>query len=122
MSKSSISLKVANLKEIKMGYERTNFYLALHTLEEDYLVTSCKNILYDGAPFEVENLEAVSKIEVWNYDTRKRIGTLHVKAEASGKPFEYSFKNHNIKILLAWADPAGRLSDSSRSASEKSDS
>ena len=47
MSKGSISLKINNLKEIKMGYQRTNFYLAFHTLQNDYFISSCKNVLFD---------------------------------------------------------------------------
>jgi hypothetical protein len=47
-------------------------------------------------------MESITKIEIWNYDTPKRIATLLIKDEGKRKQFEYAFKNHNIKLVLAW--------------------
>lgn len=62
MVKGHISLNINNLKEIKMGFQQSTFYLAFHSNEDDYFISPCKNILFDCSPFEVENLEEMSKI------------------------------------------------------------
>lgn len=62
MQKTTISLRISNMKELKMGYGHPNFYLVYHTLSNESLISQCRNVLFDEAPFEVENIEEVHKI------------------------------------------------------------
>jgi hypothetical protein len=40
------------------------------------VISECRNVLFEGGVFEVENIGLVHKIEVWNYDSRRRLGML----------------------------------------------
>ena len=59
MQKTSILIKINNMKELKTGYGCTNFYLVYHTQSNDSFISECKNALFDEAPFEVENIGVV---------------------------------------------------------------
>lgn len=87
MTKAEIRLNVGNLKQIKAGYQQLTFYLNLTAEDGSIYITSCKNVLFDDAAFEVKDFQHIRKIELWNYDACKRVGTLHIRKELQAHNF-----------------------------------
>lgn len=76
-----IMLKMNSLKEVKTALGNCCFYLTLHSGEELVEVTPARDLLFDDAPFFLAPQQPFDRIEVWNYNKQKKIGSLLIKKQ-----------------------------------------
>ena len=97
---AQIHLSFSTLKTLKTGYENSNFYVIAKYTSGELFVSFTKNILFDDVPFHL-TLKGIENIQVWNYDTRKKIGQLSFDGRLKTSHFSHIFKNHNLNLVLS---------------------
>ena len=75
----SICLSIQDMKSFKVGRDSSWFYFKLDLVAGTTFITQAQDILQEENLLTFDISEPVRKIEVWNYDTSKRIGTVLFK-------------------------------------------
>ena len=94
----NITLKINDMKQLKVGSHQTEFYLVAYSQLEVQVTTKSRNIIMEDATFLFESDEPIDKIEVWSYEGRSLIGSLHIKGTLKPKKYSHVFKKYNLFI------------------------
>ena len=89
------------MKDLKTGYDQTDFYLVAFHEDELLNTTKTQNILFEDRPFQIESDEAIDRIEVWNYKQRSKAGSILIKGPLKSKKYTYEFKKSNLFIEVS---------------------
>lgn len=94
------SLSVYKMDRYKHGSSSQTYYLSIEQEGGEKQYTSCKNIIFADGLFIYQAKRMVQKIQIWNYDTHKKIGTVLLKRQNPTCNFSYQFKNFNLKLAI----------------------
>jgi hypothetical protein len=102
----------------------TDFYLVTYHQEEINATTKIHNILYSSEAFQVNTAEPIDKIELWNYNIGKKMGTFYIKGAFASKNYHFEFKRSNLMINIATSyltEPQRVRKSCDRKASDQTD-
>ncbi len=72
------SLKIKDLKRVKIATANFSYYLRVVFEDEECEVTRCCNLLQQEGYFKINTKERIVFLEVWHYDSQKKIGQFEV--------------------------------------------
>jgi len=68
--------------------------------KEEKIITETSDLLYQQLEFKIKEEKSIQSIEVWSYDSNKKIGTIFIKNYQFIDNFEHSFKKHNLLLNI----------------------
>ena len=107
-SSYQITLKIKDMKTIKVGRSQSEFYLIAFCSGEIEVVTSAKDILFSDEPFVLPQIAGLDKIEVWDYNLQRKMVSLHIKGSLRTKTYSYEFTRANLTVEIKSALPDPR--------------
>ena len=95
---TAVTLKINDLKTIKIGRDIHEYYLLIEYIDESIQVSPCKNIVMTDGIFELKEDLRPIKIEIWNYQKQNLVSTLVIKRFNSRKSFKGVLTKANLSI------------------------
>ena len=97
----TITLKINDMKHLKVGSFQPDFYLVALKQNEAQQTTKTQNILFSDSPFLIESEQAIDKIEIWNYNRSALISSFSIKRQLYFKKFSHAFPKSNLFIEVS---------------------
>lgn len=96
----TIVLRINDFRSFQTALSHTHYYLAAYAHENLVQITPSHNLLYDDSPFLIAADDPIDRIEVWNYDRHKKIGSLFIKQLSPHHNYSHIFKNANLALEM----------------------